>query len=100
MSGPSFQLGPNPNRTYLERWNEMHPGRFGRPDSLADTDQGWQQGHSSDDTDTVNIVLSMPPGTDRDKLLDAARQFGREPLATATPTCWFGTMTRTIRIAT
>ncbi len=30
----------------------MHPDRFGRPDSLAGIEQGWQRGHSSDDTDT------------------------------------------------
>ncbi len=51
MSSPSFRLGPDPNRTYLERWNEMHPDRYGRPDSLTDTDQGCQRGHSNDDTD-------------------------------------------------
>lgn len=36
MSSPSFRLGPDPNRTYLERWNEMHPDRYGRPDSPFD----------------------------------------------------------------
>lgn len=51
MSSPCFRLGPDPNRTYLERWNEMHPDRYGRPDSLADSDQDRQQGHANDDTD-------------------------------------------------
>ncbi|WP_363800572.1 relaxase/mobilization nuclease domain-containing protein [Lysobacter firmicutimachus] len=42
----------------------------------------WMEGSAlnrrSNSRDTVNIVLSMPPGTDRDKLLEAARQFGHE----------------------
>ena len=59
MSSPSFRLGPDPNRTYLERWNEMHPDRYGRPDSLADTDQGWQRGRSSDDTDAGSSTGSF-----------------------------------------
>ena len=63
MSNRPLQFGPDPNRTYLERWNEMHPDRYGRPDSLADTDQGWQRGHSSDDTDagsgTGNFLTSL-----------------------------------------
>lgn len=42
----------------------------------------WMEGSGlnrrSNSRDTVNIILSMPAGTDRDKLLEAARQFGRE----------------------
>lgn len=49
---------------------------------VKDTAGAWMEGSAlnrrSNSRDTVNIVLSMPPGTDRDKLLEAARQFGRE----------------------
>lgn len=51
MSHRPLQLGPDSNRTHLERWNEMHPERYGRPDSPADADHGWQQEHANDDTD-------------------------------------------------
>lgn len=49
---------------------------------VKETAAAWMEGSSlnrrSNSRDTVNIILSMPPGTDRDRLLDAARQFGRE----------------------
>ena len=49
---------------------------------VKETAAAWMEGSAlnrrRNSRDTVNIVLSMPPGTDRDKLLDAARQFGRE----------------------
>ncbi len=35
MADRPLRFGPDPNRTYLERWNEMHPDRYGRPDSQA-----------------------------------------------------------------
>ncbi len=38
MSGRPLRLGPDPNRTYMERWNELHPDRYGRPDTPADTE--------------------------------------------------------------
>lgn len=49
---------------------------------VKETATSWMEGSAlnrrSNSRDTVNIVLSMPPGTDRKRLLDAARQFGRE----------------------
>lgn len=49
---------------------------------VKETAAAWMAGSAlnrrSNSRDTVNIVLSMPPGTDRDRLLEAARQFGRE----------------------
>lgn len=49
---------------------------------VKETAAAWMEGSGlnrrSNSRDTVNVILSMPPGTDRDKLLDAARQFGRE----------------------
>ena len=49
---------------------------------VKETAAAWMEGSTlnrrSNSRDTVNIILSMPPGTDRDSLLDAARQFGRE----------------------
>lgn len=51
MSHRPLQLGPDPSRTYLERWNEMHPDRYGRPDSPVDADPGWQRGYAKDNAD-------------------------------------------------
>lgn len=49
---------------------------------VKETAAAWMEGSTlnrrSNSRDTVNIVLSMPPGTNREKLLVAARQFGRE----------------------
>lgn len=54
MSNRPLQLGPDPNRTYLERWNQMHPDRYGRPDSPTDGDYGRQ--HANDDDTDVGGV--------------------------------------------
>lgn len=43
MSGRPLQLGPDPNRSYLERWNEMHPDRYGRADTFAESDDAGPQ---------------------------------------------------------
>ncbi len=49
---------------------------------VKETAAAWMEGSAlnrrRNSRDTVNIVLSMPPNTDRDKLLEAARQFGRK----------------------
>ena len=49
---------------------------------VKETAATWMEGSTlnrrCNSRDTVNIVLSMPSGTDRERLLDAARQFGRE----------------------
>lgn len=49
---------------------------------VKETAGAWMEGSAlnrrSNSRDTVNIILSMPPGTDREKLLVAARQFGRQ----------------------
>lgn len=49
---------------------------------VKETASAWMEGSAlnrrSNSRDTVNIILSMPPGTDREKLLVAARQFGRK----------------------
>jgi hypothetical protein len=50
-----LRLGPDPNRTYLERWNELHPDRYGRPDSPAETKS--ERHRSADDVDEA----SAPP---------------------------------------
>lgn len=53
---------------------------------VKETAATWMEGSAlnrrSNSRDTVNIILSMPPGTDRERLLDAARQFGRETFGT------------------
>ena len=49
---------------------------------VKETAAAWMKGSAlnrrRNSRDTVNIVLSMPPGTDRNRLLEAARQFGQE----------------------
>lgn len=43
MSDRPLQLGPDPNRSYLERWNELHPDRYGRADTYDEADGAWFQ---------------------------------------------------------
>lgn len=43
-----LQFGPDPNRTYSERWNEMHPDRYGRPDCSVNSGHDWQEMHDTD----------------------------------------------------
>ena len=50
MSHRPLQLGPDPNRTHLERWNEMHPDRYGRPDTY-EADSSRRQRHTANDAD-------------------------------------------------
>lgn len=54
-----LRLGPDPNRSHLERWNEMHPDRYGRPDTPAETEAGRRRWLSSDDAD--NGPGNAPP---------------------------------------
>ncbi len=53
---------------------------------VKETAAAWMEGSAlnrrRNSRDTINVILSMPPGTDRDRLLDAARQFGRETFGT------------------
>ena len=51
MSNCPLQLGPDPDRTYMERWNEMHPDRYGRPDSYDEADSARSQRGAASDTD-------------------------------------------------
>src|SRR5690606_12268781 len=63
MSGPFFQLGPDPNRTYLERWNEMYPDRCGRPDTYdeasSDRRQRGAKGDEQDDGGSGSFLESF-----------------------------------------
>lgn len=43
MSPRPLQLGPDPDRSYLERWNEMHPDRYGRTDAHDEPDDAWHK---------------------------------------------------------
>lgn len=61
MSDRPLRLGPDPNRTYMERWNEMHPDRYGRPDAPADTENEHRRWLPSDDEDDPGNV-SSPQG--------------------------------------
>ena len=49
MSQRPIQLGPDPNRSYLERWNELHPDRYGRPDTYDESDGAWLQQNGEGD---------------------------------------------------
>lgn len=51
MSNRPLRLGPDPDRTYMERWNEMHPDRYGRPDSYDEADSARSQRGAASDTD-------------------------------------------------
>lgn len=52
MSDRPLRLGPDPNRTYMERWNEMHPDRYGRPDTYDEASgDRRQRGAKSDEQD-------------------------------------------------
>lgn len=66
MSDRPLRLGPDPNRTYMERWNEMHPDRYGRPDTPADTENERRR-QSPDDADEVGAAPS--PGGFLESLL-------------------------------
>jgi len=49
MSSRPLQFGPDPDRSYLERWNEMHPDRYGRADTYDESEGAWfQQSGESD----------------------------------------------------
>lgn len=52
MSQRPIQLGPDPNRSYLERWNELHPDRYGRADTYDDSDGAWLQQNDEGDGST------------------------------------------------
>lgn len=54
-----LRLGPDPNRSHLERWNEMHPDRYGRPDAPAEAEDGRRRWLSSEDAD--NCPGNAPP---------------------------------------
>lgn len=49
MSNRPLQLGPDPNRTYVERWNEMHPDRYGRPDTYDEASGAWWKRSTASD---------------------------------------------------
>lgn len=72
-----LQFGPDPNRTYLERWNEMRPDRCGRPDCSVNSGHDWQEMHDTD------------AGGDSQNFLDSLLSLAiivLEPLAGATAT--------------
>lgn len=60
--------------------NELGEAVAGR-EAVGTVASEWQQadqgGRRANSKDTVNVILSMPPGTDREKLHEAARQFAR-----------------------
>lgn len=69
MSDCPLRLGPDPNRTYMERWNEMHPDRYGRPDTSAGMESERRR-WSSDDANEAGTAPS--PGGFLESLLGLA----------------------------
>lgn len=63
MSDRPLRLGPDPNRTYMERWNEMHPDRYGRPDTYGeasgDRRQRGVKGDEQDDGGSGSLLESF-----------------------------------------
>lgn len=63
MSGSPLRLGPDPNRTYLERWNQMHPDQYGAPDLSVDAEDGWPRGQDRDtggySQNSSSVLLSL-----------------------------------------
>ncbi len=63
MSDRPLRLGPDPNRTYMERWNEMHPDRYGRPDTYdeasGDRRQRGAKGDEQDDGGSGSFLESF-----------------------------------------
>lgn len=49
MSNRPLQLGPDPNRTYLERWNQLHPDRYGRADTYDEPEGAWLEHSGASD---------------------------------------------------
>ncbi len=49
MADRPLRLGPDPNRTYVERWNEMHPDRYGRPDTYDEASSAWWKRSTASD---------------------------------------------------
>lgn len=69
MADRPLRLGPDPNRTYMERWNTMYPDRYGQPDATeneATSDSRWLK---SDNPNYYGPRLVRTPGNE---LLDAA----------------------------
>lgn len=69
MADRPLRLGPDPNRTYMERWNTMYPDRYGQPDATeneATSDSRWLK---SDNPNYYGPGLVRTPGNE---LLDAA----------------------------
>ena len=69
MTDRPLRLGPDPNRTYMERWNTMYPDRYGQPDATeneATSDSRWLK---SDNPNYYGPGLVRTPGNE---LLDAA----------------------------
>lgn len=63
MSDRPLRLGPDPNRTDMERWNEIHPDRYGRPNTYdeanGDRRQQGAKGDEQDDGGSGNSLESF-----------------------------------------
>ncbi len=69
MAERPFRLGPDPNRPYLERWNTMHPDRYGRPGATKNESTSDSRRFESEDPNYYGPGLVRSPGNE---LLDAA----------------------------
>lgn len=68
MANRPLRLGPDPNRTYLERWNTMHPDRYGQPGATANEGPRGPRWFKSEDPNYYGPGLVRSPGNE---LLDA-----------------------------
>ena len=60
MAERPIRLGPDPSRTHLERWNELHPDRYGKPDSPAASEPYRQQRlHDDAEGDSSDSSLGL-----------------------------------------
>lgn len=69
MTDRPLRLGPDPNRTYLERQNAMYPDRYGQPGATGNESASDPRWSNSEDLNYYGPGLVRSPGNE---LLDAA----------------------------
>ena len=64
MADRPLRLGPDPNRTHLERWNTMHPDRYGRPGATENEGTSDSRWFESEDPNDYGPGHARSPGND------------------------------------
>jgi len=79
------ELDENGVERTVELEAELRDGeRISGKEALKELYEGWrsiEERHHPRRRDTMNLVLSMPPGTNRDLVTEASRRFARETFA-------------------